>query len=339
MLNYSAPCYTLQEAQDILSLRNSELFHEIRGGNIQAVLYTKPRKMLLFKREAVGEWTGLAVCRYRGHIECHLDFILSLLDAPSAILGASLVRLLDGAGITEWSIDYPYQRQLPHLPLTGWVPLDYSDAIDQSLALIASCENRPIGQSLPIGKLSVPLYSCYATPFPKESQPVVRQANAWLKKSLKAQILESSPLLSNSLGTLELDFFSVNARFSFDDMRIPASEIERFKAFTAEQHKTKKASLEIEKIIEHTKGRRENQFHSMLERILAQFPAIGAKDTWRVIEEDFDRDEKLFDADNIIQAIDADALEWRSRSDKLTQIKWLSFKPILSRVKNKLTGN
>lgn len=41
MDRYSPPCYTLEETQDLLQLRKSELSHLIRSNVIKAVVYTK----------------------------------------------------------------------------------------------------------------------------------------------------------------------------------------------------------------------------------------------------------------------------------------------------------
>lgn len=66
------------------------------------------------------------------------------------------------------------------------------------------------------------------------------------------------------------------------------------------------------------------------------YPEIKAKDVWKIIEKDSLNDEPLFDTENIIQQIDSDCIEWRSRFGKEQSLSWSSFQPVISKLKKNL---
>lgn len=334
MQNYCPPCYTLTETMDILGLRQSELHHAIRSNTLKAVLYTKTRNMLLFRRIEKDQWIGIATCTYRGHVFCHPSYITSLLDSPKILFEKGSFRLLDENGISNWSIAYPFIRPLPHSPIVDWQPIDQNAAIGRSRSIAEKEENWPIGQVRPIGQTNTPLYVCAATPLPSEYEPTIKMLNKWMEDYQATKKFE--PLLGKAKNAdiVELDFTS-NSTFSFGDLRIPASEIEQYKAFIAESEKTQKLNAAVTSVINKTNNQRENQLHTLVNRILNQYPEIGAKDAWRIIEEDNDRDEKLFDTDLIIQAMDVDCIEWRSKYGKDQSITWTSFQPMLTKLKKR----
>lgn len=334
MQNYHTPCYTLTETMEILSLRQSELHHALREAKLRAVLYTKPRGMLLFRRNENSQWIGLATCTYRGHVSAHHSYITSLLDEPKVTIGQGSITLLEDSGISNWSIAYPFVRLLPHNPIVDWQPIDQSLAIGRSQAIAQQKENWPIGQVRPIGQTNTPLFACAATPLPSEFEPALKAINKWMENYQATKKFE--PLLGKAKNAdiLELDFSS-NSIFSFGDLRIPSSEIERYKALIAENEKAQKIDVAVASVINDTYNQRENQLHTLVNRILDKHPSIGAKDTWRIIEEDNDRDEKLFDTDHIILAIDEDCIEWRSRHGNEASFKWISFHSMLTKLKNR----
>jgi len=334
MQNYSTPCYTLAETMEILGLRQSELHHAIRSNTLKAVLYTKARNMLLFRRIEKDQWIGVATCAYLGHILCHPSYITSLLDAPKILFERGSFRLLDENGISNWTIAYPFIRPLPHNPLVDWQPIDQSLAIGRSRSIAEQDENWPIGQVRPIGQINTPLFAFAATPLPSEFEPALKAINKWMENYQTTKKFE--PLLGKAKNAdiLELDFIS-NSLFNFGDLRIPSSEIEQYKVLIAENEKAQKIDIAVTSVIHDTYNQRENQFHTLVNRILDRNPKIGAKDAWRIIEEDNDRDEKLFDTDHIILAIDEDGIEWRSRHGNEASFKWASFRPMLTKLKNR----
>jgi hypothetical protein len=354
MQNYKSPCYTLSEARELLRIFKSELEQEIRNKNLVAVTYTKPRSMLLFLRNEDKTWEGTATCTYRGHIAFPPSFITTLLDEPSVKFNNGSCTLLDLDGISNWSAAYPFVRPLPHLPIATWEPVELERAIANSRAIaqrkadqqraiangqaIAQAgnpsQNWPIGQNQPIGQLNTPLYACAATPLPVEIEPALGVINKWIGNYRETKEPNFRLGKEHNKEILELDFNS-NSIFHQSDLRIPASEIERYKAQKAEQERLAKISVAMTPTQADEPGKRVSQINVLVDRILDHNPTVGAKEAWRLIQEDFERDDKLFDLDQIIQAIDLDCIEWRSRYGNESSLKWASFAPLLTKLKNR----
>lgn len=338
MQNYSPPCYTLTETMEILGLRQSELHHAIRNQNLRAVVYSKARPMLLFLRNKDMTWEGRGICTYRGHLSAPPNVIATLLDQAQYKIGMGSVTLLDPTGISNWSIDYPYTRPLPHPPITDWKPIDQSLAIAQSRGIADLKQLWPIGQTQPIGQMDVPLYACAATPLPQEFESANARAKAVREeyeaaiKALAAGSFKAPNLNKVDISQLQLDFDS-NSEIRQEDLRIPASEIARYREQLAEQAKANKITEVIAPIVAKARRTRENQLHDLIERILAFKSDISAKDAWNIIQEDCDRDEKLFDTDHILEEVDANCIEWISRSGDNQAMTWKSFQAKLSQIK------
>ena len=84
-------------------------------------------------------------------------------------------------------------------------------------------------------------------------------------------------------------------------------------------------------------NKRENELHTLIERIVMENPRITAKETWRMIEVDWDRDEPIFDLDGILMVVDSTSLRWKSRYGKTQTFKFTSLDSALSRIKKKIT--
>lgn len=356
MQNYSTPCYTLEEARQILGIYKSELEHEIRAKNITLVAYTKLRSMLLFLRNEDGSWEGLASCTYRGHLSFTSEFILKLLDQPTITLGAGSCLLLDVDGISNWSMAYPFKRPIPHLPIASWNPIEIDRAIGVSRAIakrryeqqlsIANAQPIdqtsessflvPIGQHRPIAQRTVPLYGCAATPCPVEFESMSEVFIDWLDKLEAIKDTASMIGAPRKPKTLKLDF-NKNSQFSYEDLRIPASEINRYKAAVEDRARAEKIAQLLPPASQTVK-RRGNQLHMLINRILDSDSSISAKLAWKLIQADVDLDSPLFDTDNILQAVDDDCIEWRSRYGVDQSITWASFQPLLAKLKRKRTN-
>lgn len=354
MQNYTSPCYTFSEAQELLGMFKSELEQEIRNKTLFTVAYTKPRSILLFLRNEDKTWEGSATCTYRGHISFPPNFVTTLLDEPSVKFNNGSCTLLDLDGISNWSAAYPFARPLPHLPIATWEPVELERAIANSQAIaqrkadqqraiandqaIAQAgnpnQNWPTGQNRTIGQGNTPLYAYAATPLPREFENQLKAFNGWMEKFAKTREFEPLIKAIKDPNLMELDFNS-NSIFHQSDLRIPASEIERYKAQKAEQERLAKISVAMTPKQADEPGKRVSQINVLVDRILDHNPTIGAKEAWRLIQEDFERDDKLFDHDQIIQAIDLDCIEWRSRYGNESSLKWASFAPLLTKLKNR----
>lgn len=330
MQNYSTPCYTLAETMEILGFRQSELHHAIRSNNLKAVLYTKARNILLFRRDESDQWIGAATCTYRGHVLCHSSYITSLLDEPKIYFDRSSFRLLDENGISNWSIGYPFKRPVPHLPVIDWQPIDQNSAIGRSQTIAKQYENWPIGQN-------TPLYVCAATPLPTEYENQVKALTNWLDKLNKTREYEPLHKGATDSNLMELDF-RTNSVFTQEDLRIPASEIARYKEQLSEQDKARKIAEVITPETTYTQRRRDSQLHDIIERIIEKKPDISAKDAWSIIQKDSELDDPLFDIDHILEKVDANCIEWTSRNGSSQSMTWGSFQAKLSQIKKRVSN-
>ena len=303
MKEYTGLCYTFAEAQDIMSLRPSELQHEIRTKKLKPVIYTEPRKILLFLPRERAEWVGLATCTYRGHITVAFSTAANLLDGNPSNIGSGWGRLLDESGISNWDSQYPFKRPVPHGLLKEWRPLDREE---------------------------FPLHRLCATPLPKEYTPLHDTVNDFIRQIAiahkGAEATEKAIKELPEKNGLMLDF-KTNSEVHPSALRIPAAEIERYKRSLKEQEVTSGSN---------NTGKKENQFHTLLTRLITHSPDIKAKQAWAMLERDFKADEAVFDFDGIIQEITPTELEWTSRHGNTSYQKYSSFAATLSKVKRKL---
>ncbi|UHQ54775.1 hypothetical protein [Microbulbifer sp. YPW16] len=314
MTHYSSPCYTLAEAQEMLSLRGSELAHAIRSKEIQAVVYTGHRQILLFVPKETDHWIGCAVIRYRGHMSLHVDTIASLLDGQIIHVGQGWGYVWEDFGVSDWRHQYPFERELPHGPIREWRPVE---------------------------KDKFPLHKFYATPLPKEATPWTDTLADMLDKMASPEpVPKEFEDFRKSLPGKEgpiLDFKS-NSRFEPESLRIPASEIERFRDRQSQARFEVRRTAAVGDVKAQTRGLRSSQLHELIERIVRADPHIKAKAIWRLIEQDADLDEPVFDTDHILVRVDSDCIEWCNRSGKSLSLTWNSFGPTLAKIRSRLAA-
>ncbi len=310
MKDYQGPCYSLSEAQQQLNINRTELRYEIDNRAIQAVVYTKPRVMLLFQYGKDDGWIGFGKCQYRGHYSLHLSSVQRLLDNEKIHIGKGSGRLLDRNGISHLSTDYPFKMNLPHDSFTEWRTLG-----DESI-------------KAHVDRLA-------ATPFPKEGESGLK-----VFEDLMISIADGMGKSKNSenyerqyQGPELVLNFNTNSEFAPEDLRIPKSEINRYKASLESQQSEHNAEKAIEKIALLKPKQRESQLHNLVNRILDKEPQIAAKRAWALIEQDANSDDPIFDSESILQQVDANCIEWCSRNGTEQSLTWGSFQGLLSKLK------
>jgi hypothetical protein len=161
---------------------------------------------------------------------------------------------------------------------------------------------------------------------------------SWIDKLNKTR--EFEPMYKGAIdpSLMELDF-RTNSLFRQEDLRIPSSEIARYKEQLSEQAKANKVAEAIAPIVTKTRRTRENQLHELIERILAHKPDISAKDAWTIIQSDSEKEERLFDTYNILDRVDANCIEWTSRGGEYQAMTWKSFQAKLSQIKKNVIKN
>ncbi len=307
------PYYPLAEAAQNMDLSVTELKHHIENDELQAIVYTKPRSMLLLRKNGDGDWTGYATCNYRGHYTLHKSYVQQLLDGEDIFIGTGFGKIVNRDGISALSTSYPYKLLPPRPPITVWAAIELE-------------ELKPY-----LGNLS-------ATPLPIEKEAATKKMDDLLKQFAglidKGDGVGSPPPSLHNGPDYVLDFKS-NSEFSPPDLRVASSEIRRFLDDKAQ--KAKEASLLTSMQPWGRKGdsTRENQLHSMIERILTKIPSASPKQVWKIIEQDFNSDDPLFDVDCIIQHVSPETIEWSSRHGKDQTLRWNSLPPLLSKLKKR----
>lgn len=298
------PWYTLDDAQEKLGINRSELCYLVNEGHIQPVVYTRSRRFLLFRSKSEG-WTGYASCDYRGHLSLHHSSITQLMDGVELTLRTGNGILCEEQGVSNWASAYPFKKPLPHGPLLNWIPIEQG---------------------------STALSNYAATPFPKEGESTIdnvqRTMGAFRKSNddgLPTMFIEN---LNKTKPNITLSF-NENSHFTPTDLRIPASEVTRYQRAKSIQTVTEPRKTK-------TGRKRENELHTLIERIVKEKPNISANDAWRLIQHDCDTDEPLFDKDGILFRVDGLCIEWESRHGNTESMARKSFGPLLSKIKKKI---
>ena len=298
--------YTLSDTCATLNITISELHGLIDQQKLSPIIFTKARSFLLFTPNN-NEWGGHAVCTYRGPLGVHARVIEQLMDGDSASIGSGYGRLLDERGIQSWQSDYPFKKTLPHKPLTAWKPMQQG---------------------------AMPLSHFAATLYPTEGVTARTQMTKSLKvftesmKKLQESQETGKPYSAPSFdlpGDNDLALIFDAPAFESDSLRIPFSDIKALQTGTTLPLIGSDDGPRINK--------RENQLHSLIGRILESNPKISASHAWKLISQEVDADEPVYDIDCILRLVDADCIEWVSRNGNGQAMTWGSFQTKLSRLK------
>ncbi|MEZ0123402.1 MAG: hypothetical protein AB9Q21_12710 [Candidatus Reddybacter sp.] len=305
MKKMEGPWYTLDDAQEKLGINRSEFTHLVSEGQIQPVVYTRPRRFLLFRRSDKG-WTGVATCDYRGHLILHHSCITQLMDGEELTVGTGSGILCEEQGVSSWASAYPFEKPLPHEPLIDW--------------------NSMKQEATGISKYA-------ATPFPEEYEHVVSHLTRTIleiskKSKIDQSLIEPLEKVAPTEPYLKLGF-KKNSLFIPGNLRIPASELTRYQRASTVQAAIAQAGNQ-------TSNKRENQLHTLIERIVRENPSITAKEAWQLIERDCKADEPLFDHDPILLMVDSLCIEWESRQNHKSSLKYSSFVSQLTKTKKRV---
>ena len=310
------PWYTLKDAEEILSLRRSELLHHIDTGNIRPVVTTKQRSFLVFKRDGNKRWLGLGTCNYRGCLALHPDSITNLLENKDFKLGTGSGQFIEPEKVQNWSANYPFKQQPPFSVLTAWHG-SKEEAVDLS--------------------------RCAVTPLPLEGQSTTALIGG-LAKSAMQFMTKGDQVLSESKEMLKINeairlypyewSFDANSTFSSEDIRIAASEIEKF--ITPKSNIQEGLPQVTTCQLKHPPGKRSNQLHELMLRALIAHPSAKTKQIWSLIQNDSVSDEPQYDLEHIISNMDAAGIDWQSRNGKALTMKWASFEERISKLRKQL---
>lgn len=306
MGSITGPWYSLADACEILGIRNADLAYLIEQGHLEAVVFTKARRLLGHLRGAEGSRIGYGTCIYRGHLRLHGTLIGRLLDGDSINLGRGTALLLEPEAVSSWSTKYPYKKPLPHGYIDWWKHADYSVELGQQLVF---------------------------SPLPTEFYPLRHTVKGHMERWLKMHEQKATgepdpPLPAEDTLKMELNY-EEHGVFEPGDLRIPASEISRYQGGVSEAPAPAEKPYPV-------KEKRTTQMRELIRKILAQDMSLGAKSVWRIIEQDYDADEPIYDTDRIVEQVDAECITWRARRGNLQSLKFSSFNTAVSEEKRDL---
>ena len=289
------PWYTLAETLELLGIRDSELRYLLQKKALAPVLYSTERSWLLHRRGREG-WTGYGLCRYRGPVLAHPDIIGKLLDGESAYIGTGGGKLLEPDNISRMAFSYPYKCELPHGPLVAW-----------------KTERASRDE----------IMGCLATPAPEEITPPAYLLNELVEK-LKE--LPGAPDMPSRAPVDEYKLnFTTGKPFEPSDIRIPKSEIESYQREVAAGIPPDKGSPK----------KRVNALHEILLALIQAHPDTPDKSLWTILQNDVEADVPVFNRAGLITEMDDLCIEWRGSKGKPQSLKFESFSPTLSRLRNR----
>lgn len=321
------PWYTLEEAQEILSFNRSELLHEIDSGSIRPVVTTKQRLFLVFKRGEEQNWLGLGVCRYRGCLTLHPNTIMNLLEEGEIYLNNGSGRFLELQKVTEWKSAYPFKQPVPFGVLKKWCGL-YMEDVDLSKCAVTPLPEERVSSEAALSKVM----NSFSSALGSISSTDVKNGG---KRTLAEEPYMRELATKAAARPAVLDF-KTNSLFKEEDLRIAASEIERFKTAIVSG---REVALELQPVAQATsglEGKRTNQLHQLFLRALEANPSAKNKQLWFIIQGDWESDSPLYDCEGIITNMDEFCIEWRSHHYNDQVLKRSSFGPVLSKLKKKI---
>ncbi|NIB43894.1 hypothetical protein HBA55_30105 [Pseudomaricurvus alkylphenolicus] len=120
------------------------------------------------------------------------------------------------------------------------------------------------------------------------------------------------------------------ASWKLKDLRIPASEIRKIQSPLLK---------EVKKVASRGKATRNHQLKELITRVLLDHPNASSQDLWKIIRAECDSEENIYDTDNILLAVDADAIDWVSTYGVEQSLKRRSFTALVSKIRKELADN
>lgn len=315
------PWYTFEEAQELLSFNRSELLHEIDTGSIRPVVTTKQRSFLVFMRDVNKYWLGLGVCRYRGCLTLHPNTITTLLEHGEVNLNAGSGSFLEPHKVSNWNANYPFKQQPPFEVIKDWYGREVED-VDLRRCAVTPLPEERASNEVTLSNLMNGFSNLMET---IASQPPKQAEDPYL--SDLAAKAEARPAM--------LDF-KTNSLFKKEDLRIAASEIERFRAAIVPDLQEEQESPPVKQTTSRLEGKRTSQLYELFCRALEANPSVTAKQLWSIIQDDWESDTPLYDSESIITNMDESCVEWRSDHYNDQALKRSCFGPVLSKLKKKM---
>lgn len=298
------PWYTIEEAQEILALRYSELRYHLGNEDILACIYTNKRHLMAVTPVKGQVPEGLATLHYNGHLTFSSQLIVKLLDEDECRL-LPYCTLLEKEKITNWETEYPYSETPPNRSVSAWHPM-------------AQHEEEPRKWYIPFREERSDYLTAFANTFGKDSD-----------FSAKGNLSEAGKEFTRGLSEAPKVYSAgENEKWNKQDIRIAKSEIERFQS-----------PVQIPKAIngiEKKDGERTHLHHHLVLHIMRKNPGITSREIWKALQHDFHNAEiPVYDSDNIVRAIDAKEFIWESASGNVKPFLKTALPSLVSRLKKK----
>ena len=298
------PWYTIEEAQEVLALRYSELRYHLDSEDILACIYTKKRHLMAVIPMKDQAPEGLATLYYSGHLTFSNKFFLKLLDEGECKL-LPYCTLLEENKISDWMTKYPYKATVPNNSVSAWYP-------------ITQHEKEPKKSYIPFREERDDILTVFVKTFGKDSNFAAKES--WPEGGKEfTRGLSAAPKVYSA---------GENEKWNKQDIRIAKSEIERFQS-----------PVQIPKAIngiEKKDGERTHLHHHLVLHIMRKNPGITSREIWKALQHDFHNAEiPVYDSDNIVRAIDAKEFIWESASGNVKPFLKTALPSLVSRLKKK----
>lgn len=291
------PWYTLKDAQQKLELTQTDLLYAIEQQKLTPILFSPTRQFLALSVVSASQRTGCAHFSYQGPLLSTMPGVLQRIAKSQPAPPIAAYQLLDTEGLSAISYSYPFKAALPSQILTSWE----SGSID-------SLKN---GDYVIIGR-----------PSEYQSAKAIKQLALSSIASAMTDTASDSAESLKKLSQIPYTYdWSENGQWSIQDLRIPASEIQRYK--TPKQLSTK---------------RRYHQLHQLIDRIDKALPGMNNHEIWQIIKHECEADNKIYDTDKILRKVTRDTIIWYSAYDFEQTMKFKTFQNYCSKKKKQINA-
>jgi hypothetical protein len=284
------PFYTLDDAQIKLDVTKTDLLYAIEQGELSPVLQSPRRQYLVISTDSEGRRTGRGHFTYQGPIEARSTLFSQLINQQQGKF-YSIYRPLAPANTSAFSADYSFRSGLPNSALIDWCAVEsYTLLTDE--------------------------YQIVTMPYESQSpEAMVKLAAGLLTQEKPSSSVENL----KKVAALPYQYnWDHNGQWSLSDIRIPASEIQRFQLPGPQDEPA-----------------RHNQLHELIKRINKSLPGRSTNEFIHLLKLECDAEKKRYDVDNILRDITNGNIAWKSAYENQQIMKRKTLQNFLSKLRKK----
>jgi len=308
----AGPWISLKEVTDKTGLVTSEILYYSHTEQITPVIRMERVPLLLCSIQG-GNIVGHATCRYTGpasldkaimrHLVSHDEMLLRLKEFNQ-------FSLLSPHEAEEWSLQYPFQGELPSELLADWQP------------------------QLPMMPLTQPIEpSSFKLLILPEESIVERHGETVVELIPKRYDIEDffARFGSRYLAKSSSHPFSYEVTWphllTHDELRFPKAAVDYLLALQQPETASSTASHSTPSQSKSTK----KEIHHVIFRVLAAHPNDNSGLLWNHLRKDHLAPERQYDTDYLITHMTPDTIQWVSGAGNTQTFKKNTFKTFISR--------